>query len=264
MKKKLYLLLSGVVLLAAPVSFTSCDEKDEPEIEIIDGEVHDPMYGKFQKYVEDVVGTFHYDEEIIRWYAEDENHVRYYFVNFLYPREVDGAEEGKQVRFMGDLYSVSDKWFKDHEQYKKYEKTGLYIFYMDTTGGKYVVDGETYYCQMMHNDMAGKYLQYIENYTGTLHYDEEIAKWYAEDENHARFYFVFTTGEDSVLGAVEGKQVVFGGDLYSVSAWWFEDHEQYRKYKETGLNVYEMDSPRGKYIIDGKTYVGIDIRLNKL
>ena len=154
MKKTLFLLLSGVVLLAAPVSFTSCDEKDEPEIETIDGEVHDPMYGKFQKYVEDVVGTFHYDEE--------------------------------------------------------------------------------------------------------------ISEWYAEDENHARFYFVFTTGEDSVLGAVEGKQVVFRGDLYSVSAWWFEDHEQYRKYKETGLNVYEMDSPRGKYIIDGKTYVGIDIRLNKL
>ena len=144
MKKKLYLLLSGVVLLAAPVSFTSCDEKDEPEIETIDGGVHDPMYGKFQKYVEDVVGTFHYDEEIIRWYAEDENHVRYYFVSHMFDCIVPGAEEGKQVQFAGELYAVSDKWLKEHESYRQYKKSGMYLFDMFSPKYKYVVDGKTY------------------------------------------------------------------------------------------------------------------------
>ena len=144
MKKTLFLLLSGVVLLAAPVSFTSCDEKDEPEIETIDGEVHDPMYGKFQKYVEDVVGTFHYDEEISEWYAEDENHVRYYFVSLMFDCIVPGAEEGKQVLFTGELYSVSDKWLKEHKSYRQCKETGMYLFDLYSIQYKYVVDGNTY------------------------------------------------------------------------------------------------------------------------
>lgn len=144
MKKTFLLLLCTFLLLAVPVFFSACGDKDDSEKVEYDGGVHDGMFGDYLKNVETLVGTFHYDEEIARWYAEDENHVRYYFVHWLYPREVDGAEEGKQVVFSGRMFSVSDRWQKKHESYKQYKKTGLYVFSMDSVGGEYTVDGHTY------------------------------------------------------------------------------------------------------------------------
>lgn len=149
MKKTFLLLLCSVLLFAVPVFFSACEEKDEPKKETIDGGVHDSMFGDYLKNVENLVGTFHYDEEITRWYAEDENHVRYYFLSTMHVMShFEGAEEGKQVLFMGELFSVSNKWIKDHEQYKQYNKSGLYVFSLDSSRGKYTVDGTTYYCQM--------------------------------------------------------------------------------------------------------------------
>ena len=144
MKKTFILLFYSFMLLSVSSFFSACEEKDEPKKETIDGGVHDSMFGDYLKNVDNLVGTFHYDEEITRWYAEDENHVRYYFVHWLYPREVEGAEEGKQVVFCGRMFSVSDKWLKNHEPYKQYNRTGLYVFSMDSVGGEYTVDGHTY------------------------------------------------------------------------------------------------------------------------
>ena len=144
MKKTLFLLLSGVVLLSAPVSFTSCDEKDEPDDSGYDTTILNPMFGQYIQDIENYTGTFHYDEEISEWYAEDENHVRYYFVSLMFDCIVPGAEEGKQVLFTGELYSVSDKWLKEHKSYRQYKETGMYLFDLYSIQYKYLVDGNTY------------------------------------------------------------------------------------------------------------------------
>ena len=144
MKKTFLLLLCSVLLFAAPFFFSACEEKDESDDSGYDVTILNPMFGKYVQDIENYAGTFHYDEEVSNWYAEDGNHVRYYFVSHMFDCIVPGAEEGKQVQFTGELYAVSDKWLKDHESYRPHTKTGMYLFDMFSLKYKYVVDGKTY------------------------------------------------------------------------------------------------------------------------
>lgn len=147
MKKKFLLLICSFMLLGVPTFFTSCGDKDDSERVEYDGGRLEPMFGKYIQDIENYTGTFHYDEELSKWYAEDENHARYYFAFGMVPEPVQGAEKGKIVTFSGLLYSVSDRWLKDHEQYRQYKEIGLYVFDMDAPQCKYLVDGKTYPCQ---------------------------------------------------------------------------------------------------------------------
>lgn len=144
--KKIFLLLLCSVLLA-PAFFLSCRDNDDSDDSGYDVTLRDYMFGKYIQDIENYTGTFHYDEELSKWYAEDENHVRYYFVYGIIAYPIQGAEEGKLVTFSGELYSVSDRWLKDHEQYRQYKEIGLYVFDMDAPQCKYLVDGKTYPCQ---------------------------------------------------------------------------------------------------------------------
>ena len=144
MKKKFSLLLCGVMLFAAPFFFSACEEKDESDDSGYDGTILNAIFGGYLQDIENYTGTFHFDEELSNWYAEDANHVRYYFMSLMFDCIVPGAEEGKQVQFTGELYAVSDKWLKEHESYRPYTKTGMYLFDMLSPKYKYVVDGKTY------------------------------------------------------------------------------------------------------------------------
>lgn len=144
MKKTFLLLLCTFLLFAMPVFFSACGENDDSEDSGYDVTIVNPMFGKYVQDIENYTGTFHFDEELSNWYAEDANHVRYYFMSHMFDCIVPGAEEGKQVQFAGELYAVSDKWLKEHESYRQYKKSGMYLFDMFSLKYKYVVDGKTY------------------------------------------------------------------------------------------------------------------------
>ena len=144
MKKTFLLLLCSVLLFAVPVFFSACGDKDDSEDSGYDVTILNAIFGGYLQDIENYTGTFHFDEELSNWYAEDGNHVRYYFVSHMFDCIVPGAEEGKQVLFTGELYSVSDKWLKEHKSYRQYKETGMYLFDMFSLKYKYVVDGKTY------------------------------------------------------------------------------------------------------------------------
>ena len=111
-------------------SFTACNDKEKESIDGLSNEI----FGDQVRNVENITGTFHYDNEINEWYAEDDSHTRYYFLSVIgIHKEVIGASEGVKVQFSGLLFSIANEWLKNHKQYEQFKSTGLYCMDYDNS-----------------------------------------------------------------------------------------------------------------------------------
>ena len=135
MKKAFTLSIISTIFLAMIFAFSSCkEESSEKEEEYELG--RNTLVGEYIKDVENIAGTLHYDDQIIIWYVEDENHAIYLFAQGGLPDTLlKDATEGKKAIFSGKLYSVALKRVK--EKYSQYKDSGIYVFVADVKGSSY-------------------------------------------------------------------------------------------------------------------------------